>query len=171
MITLRHIVPALCLATSVSGIVVYAATAAPATTTAPTADSNGGHQWRHGHHGGMGGMGFVLHKLNLTADQHAQIKSLMAGDKSEFEALHASVKSNRQALATTAPTDPSYAQLIETAQTNAATRIKLESQAWRQIYENVLTKQQRDEIPAIVAASQAARESKMADWKAQHPQS
>jgi Spy/CpxP family protein refolding chaperone len=166
MITLRQVIPALGLVTALAGVAVYAETTAP---TAP--DTTGGHHhWRHGHRGGFGAMGFVLHKLNLTADQKTQIKAIFAGEKSQFEALRANGKSNRQALATTAPNDPGYPALIQTAQTNAAARISLMSQTWKQVYENVLTKAQRDQIPAIVASAQAARESKMAAWKAQHTQ-
>ena len=168
MNTLRHIVPALCLATSLSGLAVYAATTAPATDAAAGQPTQGQH-WHRGHHrGGMGGMGFVLHKLNLTADQKTQVKAIFAGQKSQFEALRTSGKANRQALATTPPNDSSYPALIETAQHNAATRISLMHQTWKQVYETVLTKPQRDSIPGIVAAAQAARESRMAAWKAQH---
>ncbi|MGO9513987.1 MAG: Spy/CpxP family protein refolding chaperone [Steroidobacteraceae bacterium] len=166
MFTLRQVVPALCLATSLSGLAVYAA------TTTPTADSAGAPQWHHGHRGGgMGAMGYALHKLNLTADQKAQIKTILAGEKSQFEALRASAKENRHALATTPTTDANYPALIETAQHNAATRITLMSETWKQVYEGVLTKEQQQQIPGIVAAAEAARESKIADWKAQHPQS
>jgi Spy/CpxP family protein refolding chaperone len=115
-------------------------------------------------------MGMVLHKLNLGPDQKAQVKAIFAGQKTQFEALRESAKANRQALATTPPTDPGYAALVETAQHNAATRITLEHQTWKQIYESVLTKQQQQQIPGIAAAAQAARESKMEAWKAQHPQ-
>jgi|ERR1700691_3497125 Spy/CpxP family protein refolding chaperone len=168
MNTLRHIVPALCLATSLSGLAVYAATTTPAADASAGQPTQGQH-WHHGHHGrGMGGMGLVLHKLNLTADQKTQIKAIFAGQKSQFEALHTSGKTNRQALATTPPNDPSYPALIETEQHNAATRISLMHQTWKQVYETVLTKAQRDSIPGIVAAAQAARQSRMAAWKAQH---
>ncbi len=167
MITLRHIVPALCIATSLSGVAVYAQSAAQTTPEAATA---GPRYWHHGE-GGLGPMGFVLHKLNLTPDQKTQIKAIFAGQKSQFEALRASAKSNRQALATTAPTDPGYPALIESAKSNAATRITLASQIWTQIYGSVLTKEQQAQIPAIVAAAQAARASKEAAWKSQHPQS
>jgi len=162
MITLRQVVPALCLVTSLSGVAVYAAT-----TTAPGSDC-AGHHWHHGYGGGLGATGFVLHKLDLTADQKTQIKAILAGEKSQFEALRKSTKANLEALATTPPTDPGYAALIQTAQTDAATRIKLKSEIWTQIHENVLTKAQQEKIPAIIAAAQAARQEKIAAWKAQH---
>jgi hypothetical protein len=115
-------------------------------------------------------MFFVLHKLNLTAEQKTQVKSIFAGEKSQFEALRTSAKANHTALATTAPTDPGYPALIQTAQTDAATRIKLQSETWSAIYSNVLTKAQQQAIPGIVAAAQQAREARIAAWKAQHPQ-
>jgi len=167
MITLRHIIPALCIATSLSGVAVYAQSSAQ---TTPDATAAGPRHWHHGE-GGVGPMGFVLHKLNLTADQKSQIKAIFAGQKSQFEALRASAKSNRQALAATAPTDPGYPALLETAKSNAATRISLAGQVWSQIYASVLTKEQQAQIPAIVAAAEAARASKETAWKAQHPQS
>ena len=164
MVTLRKVIPALCLATSLAGIAAYAQTAA----TAPATTTPDAHQWhRHGHHGG--GMFFVLHKLNLTAEQKTQIKSIMAGEKSQYEALRASAKANHTALATTPPTDSNYATLIQTEQTNAATRIKLRSETWSAIY-GKLTTQQQQAIPGIVAAAQQAREARMAAWKAQHSQ-
>ena len=168
MINIRRIVPTLGLATALSGLAVFAALAQE--TAAPA----GAPAWHHGHcgHGGgpAGAMGMALHKLNLGADQKAQIKTIFASEKSQFEALRLSAKANRQALATTPPTDPGYAALVETAQHDAATRVMLEQQTWKQIYESVLTKPQQQQIPAIVAAAQAARESKMEAWKAQHPQ-
>jgi len=166
MPTVRKLIPALCLATSLSALAVHAAGAAAApTTTAPAGAA--GHGWHHGRHGFMG---MVLHKLNLTDAQKAQVKSIMAGNKSRFEALRASVKANREALATTAPTDPGYPALIETAQTNAATRIKLESETWSSVYSGVLTKTQQEAIPGIVAAAKAQRAQRMAAWQAEHSQ-
>jgi Spy/CpxP family protein refolding chaperone len=169
MSTLRHFVSAICLGTCLAGSAAYAADAAtaPATGTGSVA----GHHWRGHHHGGpLGGFGHVLHKLNLSAEQKTQIKSILAGEKSQFQALHTSVKSNMEALATMPPTDSGYAALVQTAQTNAATRIKLASETWTMIYQNVLTAAQQKQIPTIVAAEQAARQEKMATWRAQHPQ-
>ncbi len=167
MINLRRVVPTLCLATVLSGFAAYAA---EAEEPAPATRCGGSPQWHHGHGGGLGEMGMVLHKLSLGADQKTQIKAILAGEKSQFEALHRSAKANRQALAMTPPTDPGYAALIETEQHNAAARIMLAQQTWKQIYERVLTKPQQQQIPGIVAAAQAARESKMDAWKARHPQ-
>jgi hypothetical protein len=59
---------------------------------------------------------------------------------------------------------------VQQAQTNAAQRIKLESETWSQIHASVLTKAQQDSIPGIVAAARAQREARMAAWRAEHPQ-
>jgi periplasmic protein CpxP/Spy len=165
MFTVRKVVPALCLAVSMSGLAVYAAsTTPPASTAAP---GPGGHHW-HGHHHGF--MGMVLHKLNLTDAQKTQVKSIMAGEKSQFQALRTSSQTNHEALASTPPTDTAaYAALVATAQKNAATRIQLQSETWSNVYSNVLTQTQRDAIPGIVAAAKAQREQRMEQWKAEHP--
>ena len=161
MFTVRKVVPALCLAVSMSGLAVYAATTTPAAST--EGPGYGGHH--HGHHHGF--MGFVLHKLNLTDAQKAQLKTLRASEKSQFEALRTSSQTNHEALASTPPTDTSaYAALIATAQKNAATRIQLESETWSNVYSNVLTQTQREAIPGIVAAAKARR----AEWQAEHAQ-
>jgi Spy/CpxP family protein refolding chaperone len=166
MIKRRHIVPALCLASGAAAFGVYAASTAPAAdptteSAAAASDAGGGHYGPRAHHGGsLGPMGYVLHKLDLTAEQKGKIKSILQGEKSQFQALRASAESNRQALAATPPTDAGYAALIQTAQTNAATRISLMSETWKQIYEKVLTPAQQQQIPEIAAAAQAARHSR-----------
>jgi Spy/CpxP family protein refolding chaperone len=162
MFTLRKVVPALCLAVSLSGLAVYAAD-----TTPPMDDAGaGGHHWRGHRHGFMG---MVLHKLDLTDAQKAQVKSIMAGEKSRFEALRTSAETNHEALASTPPTDTAaYAALVATAQKNAATRIQIESETWSNVYSSVLTQTQRDAIPGIVAAAKAQREQRMEEWKAEH---
>lgn len=164
MFTVRKVVPALCLAVSMSGLAVYAAsTTPPASTEAP---GPGAHHWRGHHHGFMG---IVLHKLSLTDAQKAQVKSIMAGEKSRFQALRTSAQTNHEALASTPPTDTAaYAALIATAQKNAATRIQLQSETWSNVYSNVLNQTQRDAIPGIVAAAKAQREQRMEEWKAEH---
>jgi len=163
MLNARKMIPAICLAASLAGAAVYAATTAPGATAPPA----GGPHW-HGHRHAF--MGFVLHKLNLTDAQKTQIKGIFASEKSQFEALRTSVKANREALETTPPSSPDYPALVQQAQSNAAQRIKLESETWSAIHSSVLTKAQQDAIPGIVAAARAQREAKIGAWKAQHPQ-
>src|ERR1700761_3869943 len=162
MFTVRKVVPAVCLALSMSGLAVYAASTTPPPST--EAPGPGGHHW-HGHHHGF--MGMVLHKLNLTDAQKAQVKSIMASERSQFQALRTSAQTNHEALASTAPTDTAaYAGLIATEQKNAAARIQLHGETWTNIYTNVLTQTQREALPGIVAAAKAKREQ----WRAEHAQ-
>jgi Spy/CpxP family protein refolding chaperone len=165
MLTARKVIPVICLAASLAGVALHAATTAP--TAGVAAPFAGGRHW-HGHHHGF--MGFVLHKLDLSDAQKTQIKGIFAGEKSQFEALRASVKANREALETTAPSNPGYPALVQQAQNNAAQRIKLESETWSAIHASVLTKAQQDAIPGIVAAAKAQREARMAAWRAEHTQ-
>jgi protein CpxP len=55
------------------------------------AEANGGPGMRHGmHHGMMGGdmgLGMFLHHLNLTEEQHAQVKQIMQNEHPTFKPL------------------------------------------------------------------------------------
>jgi Spy/CpxP family protein refolding chaperone len=165
MIIRRQMLTILCLGACLSAAAVHAADTTPPPPPPP------GHHW-HGHPGGgpLGAYGFLLHKLDLTAEQKASVKTILAGEKSQFETLHTSVKANMKALATTPPTSTAYTALVTTAQENAATRISLETTIWTDIYKNVLTDTQREAIPNIVATAETNREEKASAWHAAHPQ-
>jgi len=164
MLKLRQIVPALCLAGALGGLAVPAFAQEPPDGAPPGA-------WHHGHHPGMlGPMGFLLHKLDLTDAQKSQIKSILASEKSQFQALHTSAEANHEALAKTPPTDASYEGLVQTAQSNASERVALLASTWKQIYASVLTDQQRAQIPSIVATAEARRAARIEQWKSRHPQ-
>jgi periplasmic protein CpxP/Spy len=161
MTTLRQIVPGLVLALSVC---VGARADTPA-TDAPAAP----HGWHGGHR--HGAFNHMLAELNLSPDQRAQVQSILAQAKPQFQALTASSRASREALATTAPTDhPAYDTLLATSKANAASRIQLRSDVWAQIYA-VLTPAQQAEIPDIVAAEKAARDARRVAWQSQHGQS
>lgn len=148
--------------------------AAPGTPGGPGTPAAAGEPgWHHGPPGGgaLGPAGHLLHQLNLTADQKAQIKAVLAGQKSRFEDLRRNAEANMHALATTPPTDPGYPALVQAAQGNAAARIALMSDVWKQIYESVLTKAQRDQIPSLVAAAEQARAARMGGARMQTPAS
>jgi len=166
MILLKRVLPAIALAGALVGSIVYAQSG-PEAGTGPGAGHHSGH--RHRDHG-LFGMGYVLHQLNLTGDQKTQIQAILAGEKSQFEALRSSMQANRAALASTPPTDDGYPALIATAQANASQRITLASSTWSQIYTAVLTDPQRQAIPGIVASAQANRAAQIAAWRAAHPQ-
>jgi len=145
----RALLPALIVAATFS-VLSYAGDAPDATTapaSSPTASGgDSGHRAAFMH---------LMHKLNLTADQKTQIKSIVMQGKSQREAAFAAAQANREALAATAPTDPKFAALIEQAKTNAAARIQERSDTWAKIYA-VLTPEQRAQVPGIVAAEKGA---------------
>jgi periplasmic protein CpxP/Spy len=160
MSALRHIVPGLVLALTVS----VGAQADTVATAAPPA----GHHWHGGHR--HGGLRHMLAQLNLSADQQAQVQSILAQTKPQFQTLMASSRANREALANTAPTDhPAYDTLLATSKANAASRIQLRSDMWAQVYA-VLTPAQQAQIPGIVAAEKAARDARRAAWQSEHGQ-
>jgi Spy/CpxP family protein refolding chaperone len=131
-----------------------------ADTPAPPADAP---PVAHAHrHGAMMQHPFmhVLHQLNLTAEQKTQVHSILATAHPQMQALHSSSQSNMEALLKTAPTDPGYPALLETAKQNAAAHIKLMSDLHTQIY-SVLSPEQKAKIPAIVDAQKAK-------WHAAH---
>ena len=161
MTALRHIVPGLVLALTFS----VGAQADTVATGAPPAARH----WHGGHR--HGGLRHMLMQLNLSTDQQAQVQSIFAQTKPQFQALTASSRANREALASTAPTDhPAYDTLLATSKANAASRIQLRSDMWAQVYA-VLTPAQQAQIPGIVAAEKAARDARRAAWHSEHGQS
>ena len=163
MTSSRHIVPGLILALSV-GAGAYADTV-PAEAPAAPAELH----WQGGHR--HGGLRHMLAQLDLTADQQAQVRSILVQAKPQFQALMASSRANRESLASTAPTDhPAYDTLLAASKANAASRIQLRSDVWSQVYA-VLTPAQQAQVPGLVAAEKAARDARRAAWQSQHTQS
>jgi Spy/CpxP family protein refolding chaperone len=114
-------------------------------------------------------MGMVLHKLNLTDTQKAAVKTIMADQKSQFQALRTSSQADRETLAATPPTDTAaYATAVAAVVKDATTRIQLMSETWTKVYGTVLTPAQQQAIPGIVAAAKAEHAQRMQEWEAQH---
>jgi len=134
---------------AIAGLVRFAVQAA--TTTDATTPAPATHDW-HGHHHGH--FMHVLKQLNLTAEQQTQIKGIMASAKTQFQSLRSSVRSNHEAMESTAPTDAGYPALLATAKANAAKQLEQMSSVKTQIYA-VLTPAQIAQIPQIMAADKA----------------
>ncbi len=144
--------------------IASAQTPAPATTTAPAP----GHKW-HGHHGGML-VGLTLRatrQLNLTADQQASIKSILANARAQMKAAHASGQAPVDMAVLANPGDPNYATALQSAKTLAANRIQTESELQGQIY-NVLTAEQKAQLPTVLAAMKAQAAERRANWEQKH---
>jgi Spy/CpxP family protein refolding chaperone len=147
--------------------IASAQTAAPATTTTNTAPA-AGHEW-HRHHGGML-LGMTLRatkQLNLTADQQASIKSILANARAQAKAAHAAGQAPMDMTALGNPGDPNYATALQSAKTFAANRIQQESELQGQIY-NVLTAQQKAQLPAVLASMKAQAAQRRANWEQKH---
>jgi Spy/CpxP family protein refolding chaperone len=143
------------------------APAASTTTTAPAA----GHKW-HRHRGGMM-LGTTLRatkQLNLTADQEASIKSILANAHAQMKAERASGQAPVDMSVLGNPGDPNYANALQSAKTLAANRIQQESELQGQIY-NVLTAQQKAQLPTVLASMKAQAEQRRQQWEQNHAKS
>jgi len=148
--------------------VAYAQSTAPATTTTTTAPEHGGHMW-HRHHGDLL-VGMTLRatkQLNLTADQQASIKTILTTARAQAKAAHASGQAPVDMAALGNPGDPNYATALQSAKTLAATRIQNESELQGQIY-NVLTADQKAQLPAVLATMKAQAQQRRAVWEQRH---
>jgi len=75
-----------------------------------------------------------------------------------MQALYSAQRANEQALGAASPSDPAYPALLANEKSNAVAQIQMASDIKAQIYV-VLTPAQQAQIPALVAAQRAARES------------
>ena len=142
-----------------------AQTTTPSTTTTAPAT---GHKW-HRHHGGfMLGMTLRATKqLNLTADQQASIKTILSTARAQAKAAHAANASSVDMTVLANPGDPNYATALQSAKTLASTRIQNQSELQGQIY-NVLTAQQKAQLPTVLASMKAQAAQRRAAWEQKH---
>jgi Spy/CpxP family protein refolding chaperone len=151
--------------------VASAQTPAPATTTTPGTAATGGHKW-HRHHGGML-VGMTLRatkQLNLSAEQQASIKSILASARAQAKAAHAAGQAPVDISSLGNPGDPNYATALQSAKTFAANRLQKESELQGQIY-NVLTAQQKAQLPTVIASMKAQAAQRRANWEQKHASS
>lgn len=142
------------------------------TLAAPVSDNPGaqgapafphrGHHFRGGGPWGSPLLGTLLRatrQLNLSSDQQTQIKNILSSartaERSAANQVDISVLGN--------PADPNYGSALQAAKTAAANRIQRESELQSQVY-NVLTTEQRTQLPAVLAGMKA----RAAAFRAQH---
>jgi Spy/CpxP family protein refolding chaperone len=147
--------------------VASAQTTTPSTTTTTTAPATG-HKW-HRHHGGflLGATLRATKQLNLTADQQASIKTILSTARAQAKAAHAASSSSVDIAVLGNPGDANYATALQSAKTLAATRIQNESEIQGQIY-NVLTAQQKAQLPTVLASIKAQAAQRRAAWEQKH---
>jgi Spy/CpxP family protein refolding chaperone len=147
--------------------IASAQTTTPSTTTTATTPATG-HKW-HRHHGGFL-LGMTLRatkQLNLTAEQQASIKTILSTARAQAKAAHAANTSSVDMSVLGNPGDANYATALQSAKSLASTRIQNESEIQGQIY-NVLTAQQKAQLPAVLASMKAQAAQRRAAWEQKH---
>jgi Spy/CpxP family protein refolding chaperone len=151
-----------------AGVASAQTTTTPSTTTTTTAPATG-HKW-HGHHHGGFLLGMTLRatkQLNLTADQQASIKTILSTARAQAKAAHAAGTSTVDMTVLANPGDANYATALQTAKAASATRLQNESEIQGQIY-NVLTAQQKAQLPTVLASMKAQAAARRAAWEQKH---
>ncbi len=159
---------AMAVAAATSGIGLAAVSPGP-TTASVTADTTApgntaAVHMRH-HRGGLL-VGVTLHalrQLNLTAEQRSQIKSLLSaahGRNQSSGTADIAVLGN--------PGDPNYAAAVQAAKSVAAARWQQQIELQGQIY-NLLTSEQKAQLPQVLADMKAKAHSRRALWLQKHP--
>jgi Spy/CpxP family protein refolding chaperone len=145
-------------------------TSAPSTSTTTTPAPTGGHKWHGGHHRGGFLLGMTLRatkQLNLTADQQASIKQILSNARAQAKAAQTSGQAPVDLAVLGNPGDANYATALQSAKTLATNRIQAESELQGQIY-NVLTAQQKAQLPTILASMKAEAAQRRATWEQKH---
>jgi Spy/CpxP family protein refolding chaperone len=138
--------------------------AAQGTSSSSSSSSSHHAHWRHAR-GAMfvGTLLRATRQLNLTTDQKQTIRSLMSQARSQF-------RSNGGAPDMTVvgnPGDANFASAVQSLQSRASSRIELESELASNIY-NVLTPEQKQQLPTVLASMKAKAAARRAAWQAQH---
>jgi protein CpxP len=137
------------------------ATAADEATTAPAA-APGPHGWHH-HHGAW----HLLSKLNLSAEQQASIKTIMANAAPQMKSIHQEMRANSLKLSQTQPTDASYQGVVsQVTQANGSLHSQMITQreAVRAQIFKVLTPAQQTQLAALKAQMQARMQAGHGAW-------
>jgi protein CpxP len=147
------------LATTAAGISI--ATAADEATTAAPA-TPGPHGWHH-HHGAFR----LLSKLNLSAEQQASIKTIMANAGPQMKSIHQEMRANSLKLSQTQPTDANYPSVVaQVTQANGSLHSQMITQreAVRAQIFKVLTPAQQTQLAALKAQMQARMQAGRGAW-------
>jgi Spy/CpxP family protein refolding chaperone len=143
---------------AVTGISI--ATAADQATTPPAAPAAPGPQAWHHHHGA----GHLLAKLNLSAEQQASVKTIMANAGPQMKSIHQEMRANSLKLRQTQPTDPNYANVVaQVTQANGSLHSQMitQKEAVRAQVFKVLTPTQQTQLVALQAQMQAQMQARM----------
>ena len=152
------------LLTAAAGISI--ATAADATTPAAPAAQGPHGGWHHHHHHGAG---MMLSKLNLTPEQQASVKTIMANAGPQMKSIFQEMHANSLKLRQTQPTDANYAAVVsQVTQANGSLHSQMITQreAVRAQIFKVLTPAQQTQLVTLQAQMQANMQARHAAWAA-----
>jgi periplasmic protein CpxP/Spy len=127
-----------------------------ATTAAPAAP--GPHAWHHHH-----GAGHLLAKLNLSAEQQASVKTIMANAGPQMKSIHQEMRANSLKLRQTQPTDSNYASVVaQVTQANGSLHSQMitQKEAVRAQVFKVLTPAQQTQLVALQAQMEARMQAR-----------
>jgi periplasmic protein CpxP/Spy len=127
---------------------------------AAAADETPAAAWHH-HHGAW----HMLSKLNLSAEQQASVKTIMANAGPQMKSIHEEVRANSLKLQQTQPNDANYANVVaQVTQANGALHSQMisEKEAVRAQIFKVLTPAQQTQLAALQAQMQARMQARQA---------
>jgi protein CpxP len=134
---------------SAASSISIASAADEATAAAPPAMEQ--HGWHHG-------AGHLYAQLNLTAEQKAQIKTIMSGAGPQLKNIHQQMKANSLKLRQTQPSDANYPNVVaEVSQANASLHsqmITMHEDVRAQVFK-ILTPAQQTQLAALEAQMQS----------------
>ena len=148
--------------------VSYAQSTTSSSTTATTTATPAAHgKWHHRGAGFMLGMTLrATRQLNLTTDQQASIKQILTTARAQAKAARAAGPAVDMSVLGN-PGDPNYATALQSAKSFASTRIQNESEIQAQVY-NVLTAEQKAQLPTVLASLKAQAAQRRATWEQNH---
>lgn len=140
--------------TGIAGAVMGQSNSDAATPNA-AAGTAGARHWHHRGQGMMlgGGLLHAMHQLNLTPAQQQSVHTIMAAAHSQF-AAERTAGGRPDFTVLSNPGDPNYASALQQLQTRLANRIQEQSQTEQALYK-VLTSEQQQQLPQILAAMRA----------------
>ena len=148
--------------------IAYAQSTTSSSTPATTSTAPAAHgKWHHRGGGLLLGMTLRATKqLNLTADQQASIKQILSTAHAQAKAARAAGPAVDMSVLGN-PGDPNYATALQSAKSLASTHIQNESEIQAQVY-NVLTAEQKAQLPTVLASLKAQAAQRRAAWEQNH---
>jgi periplasmic protein CpxP/Spy len=128
-------------------------TTAAGISIATAADETPAAAWHH-HHGAW----HMLSKLNLSAEQQASVKAIMANAGPQMKSIHQEMRANSLKLQQTQPNDANYANVVaQVTQANGALHSQMitQQEAVRAQIFKILTPAQQTQLAALQAQMQA----------------